>query len=54
MVKNSAYFVLLLTKERVAGNKSTVLLDAESLSRNVPTEDAVQIVLHNPKKIKVS
>ena len=44
MVKNSAYFVLLLTRERVAGNKSTVvLLDAESLSRNVPTKDAVQM-----------
>ena len=43
MVKNSAYFVLLLTKERVAGNKSTVLLDAESLSKNVPTKDTVQM-----------
>lgn len=29
-VKNSAHFVLLLTKERIDGNKATVLFDAES------------------------
>ena len=29
-VKNSAHFVQLLTKERIDGNKATVLFDAES------------------------
>ena len=29
-VKNSAHFVLLLTEERIDGNKATVLFDAES------------------------
>ena len=29
-VKNSAHFVILLTKERIDGNKATVLFDAES------------------------